>query len=88
VPYDWALVDFEKSKQLSEGFLWINRNERIPALIDRGYGVAVAESGGERKLTMHQKAILCSSSSSMVLVLHLPLIQPKANDIRYDLCKH
>ena len=44
VPYDWALVDFEKSEQLSEGFLFINPNGRIPALIDRVRGVTVAES--------------------------------------------
>ena len=35
VPYDWALVDFEKGEQRSEGFLSINPNGRIPALIDR-----------------------------------------------------
>ena len=45
VPYDWALVDFEKNEQRSKGFLSINPNGRIPALIDRGRGVAVAESG-------------------------------------------
>ena len=44
VPYDWALVDFEKSEQRSEGFLSINPNGRIPALIDRAHGVTVAES--------------------------------------------
>ena len=31
VPYDWALVDFEKSEQRSERFLSINPNARIPA---------------------------------------------------------
>lgn len=45
VPYDWALVDFERGEQRSEGFLAINPNGRIPALIDRGRGVTVAESG-------------------------------------------
>ena len=45
VPYDWALVDFEKSEQRSERFLSINPNGRIPALIDRARGVTVAESG-------------------------------------------
>ena len=44
VPYDWALVDFEKGEQRSEGFLSINPNGRIPALIDRARGVTVAES--------------------------------------------
>lgn len=44
-PYDWCLVDFEKNEQKSEGFLKINPNGRIPALIDRESGVAVAESG-------------------------------------------
>ena len=44
VPYDWALVDFEKSEQRSERFLSINPNGRIPALIDRARGVTVAES--------------------------------------------
>jgi GST-like protein len=44
VPYDWALVDFEKSEQRSKGFLSINPNGRIPALIDRARGVTVAES--------------------------------------------
>ena len=34
VPYDWALVNFEKSERHSEGFLSINPNGRIPALID------------------------------------------------------
>ena len=43
-PYDWALVDFEKSEQRSERFLSINPNGRIPALIDRARGVTVAES--------------------------------------------
>ena len=36
VPYDWALVDFDKNEQRSERFLAINPNGRIPALIDRG----------------------------------------------------
>ena len=45
VPYDWALVDFEKGEQRSERFLSINPNGRIPALIDRARGVTVAESG-------------------------------------------
>ena len=45
VPYDWALVDFEKGEQSSERFLSINPNGRIPALIDRARGVTVAESG-------------------------------------------
>ena len=33
VPYDWALVDFEQGQQRSPGFLAINPNGRIPALI-------------------------------------------------------
>lgn len=45
VPYDWALVDFEKREQRSERFLRINPNGRIPALIDRAREVTVAESG-------------------------------------------
>lgn|GEM_PF-870276 len=45
VPYDWALVDFDKEEQKSERFLRINPNGRIPALIDRARGVTVAESG-------------------------------------------
>jgi len=45
VPYDWALVDFERKEQKSEPFLRINPNGRIPALIDRKHGVTVAESG-------------------------------------------
>ncbi|MEZ4223537.1 MAG: glutathione S-transferase family protein [Polyangiaceae bacterium] len=45
VPYDWALVDFDKNEQKSEGFLAINPNGRIPELLDRARGVAVAESG-------------------------------------------
>jgi GST-like protein len=44
-PYDWALVDFEKGEQRSERFATINPNRRIPALVDRRYGVTVAESG-------------------------------------------
>ena len=43
--YDWCLVDFEKGEQKSDAFLKINPNGRIPALIDREKGVAVAESG-------------------------------------------
>lgn len=45
VPYDWALVDFDKEEQKSEAFRRINPNARIPALIDRARGVTVAESG-------------------------------------------
>ncbi|MEM6931720.1 MAG: glutathione S-transferase family protein, partial [Myxococcota bacterium] len=45
VPYDWALVDFDKNEQRSERFLAINPNGRIPALIDRSRNVTVAESG-------------------------------------------
>lgn len=45
VPYDWALVDFERGEQRSEAFLRINPNGRIPALLDRARGVSVAESG-------------------------------------------
>ncbi|MEM9731452.1 MAG: glutathione S-transferase family protein [Myxococcota bacterium] len=45
VPYDWALVDFEKNEQRSERFLKINPNGRIPALIDRARQISVAESG-------------------------------------------
>lgn len=43
--YDWALVDFAQDEQRSDRFLAINPNGRIPALIDRGRGVSVAESG-------------------------------------------
>ena len=45
VPYDWALVDFDKEEQKSPAFLEVNPNGRIPALIDRARGVTVAESG-------------------------------------------
>ena len=44
-PYDWALIDFETNQQKSPGFLKINPNGRIPALIDRQANVTVAESG-------------------------------------------
>lgn len=44
-PYDWALVDFQKSEQRTPEFLRINPNGRIPALIDREKGVTLAESG-------------------------------------------
>lgn len=45
VAYDWALVDFARNEQRSEGFVAINPNGRIPALLDRARGVSVAESG-------------------------------------------
>ena len=45
VPYEWALVDFDEQEQKSARFLAVNPNGRIPALIDRGRGVTVAESG-------------------------------------------
>lgn len=45
VPYDWALVDFDRGEQKSDSFLAINPNGRIPALIDRAKDVTVAESG-------------------------------------------
>lgn len=45
IPYDWALVDFDKDEQHSARFIAINPNRRIPALIDRPRGVTIAESG-------------------------------------------
>ena len=59
VPYDWALVDFEKSEQRSEGFLSINPNGRIPALIDRARGVTVAESAAVLSTARLASPALC-----------------------------
>ncbi|WP_186542104.1 glutathione S-transferase family protein [Synechococcus sp. M16.1] len=71
VPYDWALVNFEKSEQRSEGFLSINPNGRIPALIDRARGVTVAESA----------AILEYSAARFVS----PLLPPADEDLQLHL---
>ena len=60
VPYDWALVDFERRVQKSPEFLAINPNGRIPAIIDRQRGLTVAESGAilEYLATRYESALL------------------------------
>ena len=72
VPYDWALVDFEKSEQRSEGFLSINPNGRIPALIDRARGVTVAESGAilEYSAARFSSPLLPPADEDLQLHLH------------------
>ena len=71
VPYDWALVDFEKSEQKSERFLKINPNGRIPALIDRARGVTVAESGAILEYIATRFASPLLPSADEALQLHL-----------------
>lgn len=75
VPYDWALVDFEKNEQRSDRFLAINPNGRIPALIDRAKGVTVAESGAilEYAATRFGSPLLPSADDD--LPLHLQIKQ-------------
>ena len=75
VPYDWALVDFEKAEQRSERFLAVNPNGRIPALIDRARGVTVAESGAilEYAATRFSSPLLPSHDED--LQLHLKVKQ-------------
>ena len=75
VPYDWALVDFEKNEQRSERFLAINPNGRIPALIDRTKGVTVAESGAilEYAATRFDSPLLPRADDD--LPLHLQIKQ-------------
>ena len=75
MPYDWALVDFEKKEQQSEAFLAINPNGRIPALIDRARGVTVAESGAilEYAATRFESELLPGADCD--LQLHLQLKQ-------------
>ena len=71
VPYDCALVDFEKSEQKSERFLKINPNGRIPALIDRARGVTVAESGAILEYIATRFASPLLPSADEALQLHL-----------------
>lgn len=75
VPYDWALVDFEKEEQKSPRFLAVNPNGRIPALIDRAQGVTVAESGAilEYVATRFGSSLLPSPTED--LQLHLQVKQ-------------
>ena len=75
VPYDWALVDFERGEQRSDRFLAINPNGRIPALIDRARGVTVAESGAilEYAATRFSSPLLPSADDD--LPLHLQIKQ-------------
>ncbi|MEM6289684.1 MAG: glutathione S-transferase family protein [Myxococcota bacterium] len=75
VPYDWALVDFEKNVQRSERFLAIKPNGRIPALIDRARGVTVAESGAilEYAATRYASDLLPTADDD--LALHLQVKQ-------------
>lgn len=75
VPYDWALVDFEKQEQRSERFLAINPNGRIPALIDREREVTVAESGAilEYAANRFDSALLPGAQDD--LQLHLAVKQ-------------
>ena len=71
VPYDWALVDFETREQRSEGFLSINPNGRIPALIDRARGVTLAESGPILEYSAARFASPLLPSADEDLQLHL-----------------
>ena len=75
VPYDWALVDFDKAEQNSERFLAVNPNGRIPALVDRARGVTVAESGAilEYVATRFSSPLLPSADED--LQLHLQVKQ-------------
>lgn len=75
VPYDWALVDFAKGEQRSEGFLKINPNGRIPALIDRERGVSVAESGAILEYAATRCASPLLPSVDDDLQLHLQVKQ-------------
>ncbi|MEM7448906.1 MAG: glutathione S-transferase family protein [Myxococcota bacterium] len=74
-PYDWALVDFSKNEQKSESFLAINPNGRIPALIDRGPGVTVAESGAILEYVAQRFASPLLPSPAEDLKLHLQVKQ-------------
>jgi len=71
IPYDWALVDFSRNEQRSERFLKINPNGRIPALIDRERGVAVAESGAILEYTAERFGSSLLPSKAENLQLHL-----------------
>lgn len=71
VHYVWALVDFQKSQQRSEGFLSINPNGRIPALIDHARGVTVAESGAILEYCATRFASPLLPSADDDLQLHL-----------------
>ena len=75
VPYDWALVDFEKGEQRSERFLSINPNGRIPALIDRARGVTVAESGAILEYSAARFASPLLPPAHEDLQLHLQMKQ-------------
>ncbi|MEN0065844.1 MAG: glutathione S-transferase family protein [Myxococcota bacterium] len=73
VPYDWALVDFAKNEQRSKPFLAINPNGRIPALLDRARGVAVAESGAilEYAATRYQSSLLPRAEDDLAAHLNV-----------------
>ena len=75
VPYDWALVDFEKQQQKSERFLAINPNGRIPALVDRGRGVTVAESGAILEYVAQRCESSLLPSAELDLESHLAVKQ-------------
>ncbi|MEM9070249.1 MAG: glutathione S-transferase family protein [Myxococcota bacterium] len=75
VPYDWALVDFETNEQRSESFLTINPNGRIPALLDRTRGVAVAESGAILEYVARRCESPLLPTSEQNLQLHLQVKQ-------------
>lgn len=75
VPYDWALVDFSKNEQRSEGFLAINPNGRIPALLDRKNGVSVAESGAILEYAAQRYSSSLLPTAEEDLQLHLQIKQ-------------
>jgi len=75
VPYDWALVDFDRREQRSEAFLAINPNGRIPALLDRRHQVTVAESGAILEYAASRYASSLLPTADDDLPLHLQVKQ-------------
>src|SRR5690242_19572995 len=45
LPYEVRIVDIEKGEQRTPEFLALNRNNKIPVIVDRDHGRTVVESG-------------------------------------------